>query len=188
MSDIDFDALDPTVKEYVEKLEDALLESRDELAKAYAKVEADEVQEDDILKSADPAVQQFVEELRKQAEEAQSIAKAEREARLQREFVEKAEAFDNLPTNTEDLGALLKAIHEVVDTETFGKVEELLRTSDELIGKSAWDEIGSGMSTPGADKIEELAKAHQQEHGGTFEQAYAEVLIANPSLYEEARS
>lgn len=183
MSDIDFDALDPEVKGYVEKLEDALLEARDELAKAAA---PETNEEEDIFKSADPAVQAAVEELRKRADEAESIAKAEREARLQREFIEKAQSFQNLPTANEELGSLLKTLAASLDEDTFGKIETVLREADGLIGKSAWDEIGSGMTpSPSHDKAEELAKAMATEKGITYEQAYSEVLTEHPDLYNE---
>ncbi len=208
--DFDFESLDEDVQEYITKLEDLALELRDDvttLTSAIEKIELEveeakvtegeegEGKQDELLKSADPSVVTLVKTLEAKVETAQAeatsaqeIAKAERNARLERDFIEKAGSFKNLPGSTEELGQLLKALAEALDEETFAKAIEVLGGADAAIAKAApWAELGSTFATEaGSGKIDELTKAYQVDHPDlSFEQAMDEVLVANPDVYTE---
>lgn len=204
--DFDFESLDEDVQEYITKLEDLALELRDDVAKLTDQIEKIVVEEQEpseeekekeaeLLKSADPSVVTLVKTLEAQVEAAQAeatgaqeIAKAERNARLERDFIEKAGSFENLPGSTEELGQLLKALAEGLDEETFAKAIEVLGGADAAIAKAApWAELGSTFAPEaGSGKLDELTKVHQEANPDlSYEQAMDEVLQANPDVYTE---
>lgn len=206
--DFDFESLDDDVQEYITKLEDLALELKvdvETLTDQIEKIEL-EISEDDgdgedkekeaeLLKSADPSVVTLVKTLEAQVQSAQAeatsaqeIAKAERNARLERDFIEKAGSFENLPGSTEELGQLLKALAEVLDEKTFAQAVTILEGADAAIAKAApWAELGSTVAPEaGSGKLDELTKAHKEANPDlTYEQAMDAVLVANPEVYTE---
>lgn len=64
------------------------------------------------------------------AEEAEQIAKAERDARLTREFVTKAETFKALPVKADEFGPVLKAASESLSAEHYSALEQVLKAAD----------------------------------------------------------
>lgn len=75
------------------------------------------------------------EKLTKRVEDAEKLAKAEKDERLTRDFIAKAEAFKALPVTPGDFGIVLKSIHGGVDTKTFEALEAVLKAADEQIEK-----------------------------------------------------
>lgn len=190
--DFNFDDLSEDVQEYITKLEDLALDLKDQvelLSKESDDSDEEEVEEvSELLKSADPSVVHLVKSLQEQVDAAEEIAKAERDARLEREFIEKAAGFTNLPAKTEEFGRLLKALAESLDEETFARAVDIYGAADAAIGKAApWAELGSTIAPEsGAGKLDELTKAYQGDHPDvTYEQAMDAVLVQNPGLYTE---
>lgn len=75
--------------------------------------------------------------LMKRLEAAEEMAKAEREARLTREWIEKARVYSHLPTTADAFGPVLKRANESLSAEDFAELERLFKAADEHIAKSA---------------------------------------------------
>lgn len=184
------------IQSYVSKLEDtvtaleATAEEQDgkisELEKAVSEMSVEDVDEEDaILKSADPAIQELVAKAQADADEAMAIAEAEKEARLSKEFSDKAGQFGNLPIEKEALASILKKVAGTLEAEEFSVLEEMLNGADSTIGKSSlFAELGSSKESDSNGEIEALAKSLQGE-GLSYEQAYEQALLDNPKLYEK---
>lgn len=145
---------------------------------------------DAVLKSADPVVREHIEKIQREAEEAKAIAKAEQEARLDREYLSKSESMDGLPVEASEFASVLKTIGQSVPAETMDSLMEVLSKSSGLIkdsdffqeiGKAGGDDDGSATS-----KIEKAAKAHMASDPSlTKEAAVSKALDENPGLYAE---
>jgi len=183
------------VRSYVSKLEDtvtaleATAEEQDskisELEKAVSEISVEEVEEEDaILKSADPVIQELVAKAQADADSARAMAEAEKEARLSKEFSDKAGKFSNLPIEKDALASLLKKVAETLEDEEFSMLEEMLNGVDATIGKSSlFAEVGSSKESDSNGEIEAIAKGLMTE-GVTYEQAYEKALLDNPELYQ----
>ena len=184
------------VQDYVSKLEDAVMGltaetevqegTISELEKAITESSVEE-EEDDvaILKSADPVIQELVAKAQADADEARAVAEAEKEARLSKEFSDKAGTYNNLPIEKDVLASLLKKVAVTLEDEEFAILEEMLNGVDATIGKSSlFAEVGSSNDSDNATEIEAIAKSLQTEDM-TYEQAYEKALLENPSLYQK---
>jgi predicted phage tail protein len=183
------------VRSYVSKLEDtvtaleATAEEQDskisELEKAVSEISVEEVEEEDaILKSADPVIQELVAKAQADADSARAMAEAEKEARLSKEFSDKAGKFSNLPIEKDALASLLKKVAGTLEDEEFSMLEEMLNGVDATIGKSSlFAEVGSSKESDSNGEIEAIAKGLMTE-GVTYEQAYEKALLDNPELYQ----
>lgn len=166
MPEINKSALPEDVRQYIEELE----------KKAG---EANKMPEE-ITKQLD--------DLKKRADAAEAELKKERDERLTREYVAKAQGFANLSVNPQEFGAVLKALAEKCPDE-YAKIEATLKAADEAVGKSAlFDERGRpGVSAASAMGKIEAAAAELRKADPTLTQAQAveKVLDQNPGLYDE---
>lgn len=126
------------------------------------------------------------EESNKRVEEAMAKAAKLEDEQLTREFMAKASELDRLPT--EGLGEILKEASVSMKPESYTKLEEVLRASNEQLVKSQlFEEIGSQRLPP--DSIEGKIEAATQEIMAksdiTHEKAEVKALSENPKLYEE---
>ena len=136
----------------------------------------------ELCKRHDEAVQK--------AAELSEALQSEREERLRRDFVEKAEKeYGNIPGSAAEVGLLLKSLHSV-STEIGGKVEEIFKSVNGQLSQNALlEETGSAAGDSEVTawgRIE--AKAQEMiEKGVTGSKATAvsKVLELNPSLYQE---
>lgn len=145
--------------------------------------------EDPVLKGLPPQVQALIADLQKRAQTAEEIAKAEKEARITKEYVAKAAQFTHLGINAEELGPVLKSLAEV-NPEGYAKLEATLKAANTAIEKSAlFQEVGkSGSGTTGGawEKIEKKAEEiRKSDPSLTQEQAVAKVMREEPALYAE---
>jgi len=129
-----------------------------------------------------------VEKANARAEEAESIAKAEREHRLNQEYVAKARAYTNLPVSADEFGPVLKKIHESLDESEFELMTKVLSSANETIADMrVFDEIGKR----GVQGYEAVSKADAQaaevakSEGISQEAALSKVFEQNPGLYDE---
>lgn len=97
----------------------------------------------DPLAKADPEIRAMLAkaeteaaELRKAAQEATDLAKAEREIRVTREFVAKADEYRALPLEGTVFGPVLKAASEKLSKEENDELIRVLKAADEQIAKS----------------------------------------------------
>lgn len=195
------DDLAPEVVEYVEGLEEEnadltkSVEDKDaeiETLKADLKkaedsgliVKSEEEQFEALLEKADPAVRVL---LKKQADDlkaAQEIAKAEREDRISKEYVAKAESLPMLAEDKAEFGGLLRKTAEALGDD-FPKFEQVLKAANEQIAKgNLFEEFGSGGGQVTVSKSVEAAAAEirKTEPTLTEEQAIAKAYEANPAL------
>jgi len=173
------------VYEYIESLEAANAEMLDRLEKMDAEREE---QAQDILKSADPQIVAIVKAAEDRAAAAEQIAKAERNHRLEREFVAKAAAFDALPVEAEKFGLVLKSAADALDTETFDALMTVLNAANESISSgNIFAELGKSTSFENDGPMSEINKAakrvQDQNPGLTHEQAVAKAVESDPNLY-----
>lgn len=203
------------VKDYIAKLEDAngkFAANETVLLSTIAKLEegdegdGDEGDEDDldleeVLKGDD--VPQAIKDLiskqatdlaaaNKTATEATTIAKGERDARIEREMITKA--ADELPLigdTRENVGKLLKAASEKLSADEFGQLVTILKAANEQlklgpIGK----EVGSSQSGDAtSDPIKAAVAAIQKDHPEMGDaEAIAKAVEDNPALYVSYRN
>lgn len=173
------------VYEYIESLEAANAEMIEQLEKAAAEEEA---KAQDILKSADPQIVAIVKAAEERAEAAERIAKAERDFRLEREFIGKAAEMVNLPIEAEAFGKVLKAAAEALDTEVFDALMSVLTAANEGIGSgNLFAEVGKSGSFENDGATSEINKAAarliEANPSLTREQAVAKAVESDPTLY-----
>lgn len=202
---VDLEKLDPVVKEFIEgiqksvdeltaraeKAEEDLEAAKAEVAKA-AKLGDDEGNEgsEDILKALPEPVRKRFEELEKRAEDAETIAKSEREVREIAEWITKAKTLGL--GEADKLGPALRSL-AAADAEAVKVVEETLVAASEQIKKGRlFSVVGSDANEGGSDavaKLESLAKARAEKESVTYAKAYDDVLqtAEGSALYAESR-
>jgi hypothetical protein len=186
---IDKSKLPEDVRKYVDGLEAEIAELKKH---AGGQQQQPGQSPEDIWKSVPEAVRKRFEELEKRAKEAEEVAKRERDERVLREYVAKAQAFRGLPVQPDEFGKVLKSLAEKAPEE-YQKVEDVLKAADEAIAKGKlFAEVGkSGGGTTGGAlaQLESIAKSKMEASGGTLtkEQAFAKACEENPTLYEQYR-
>ncbi len=181
------DAEVDSMLEYIEALESAnesLMAKLDEAEDSY-----DDDDNSDLLKSADPAIVELFKAAEDRAVIAEEIAKAERENRLQREFIEKAAAYDSLPVEASAFGVVLKDAAESMDADSYDALTTVLSAANEAISQGGlMNEIGITKSfdaESGMGRIEQVASVLQAENADlTREAAIAKAVTDDPSLYD----
>jgi len=188
------DEVKTVVEEHIAGLTKRAADAEAEAKEAKAEVDVlkagdgNEGNEEEILKNADPAIREMVEKAQAEAAEATAIAKAERDARLNREFLAKAESLPFVPGETKRKADILKSASASLTPEDYIELETMFKSMNEVISKSAmFKSIGSSAFDEGSPqgKVEKLAKTRADEKSISYEQAYTEVLNENPDLYEE---
>lgn len=153
---------------------------------------------EDILKSLTGDTKALVETLFKRVEESdkkvqEALAKAdsERDARVTKEYIMKAEGFKALPVKPAEFGLVLKAFGEH-NKEMYTQLEAVLKSCDELVSKSKlMDELGTGREGGDNEAWAEVEKraADLMKRGlfTTKEQAISEVFKQDQALYKKYR-
>lgn len=147
----------------------------EELSKAYTDEERDQV-----LSKAFAQVEGY----QKQAEEAVSIAKAERDLRLTNEYISKAAEY-NVPVDANELGPVLYRMTEQMSYEDCSVIAKCL----EAAGSMIFDEVGFIGGGDNVDVLDQV-NAQAQEMVGksadtTTEDAWGAVFEQNPAAYDE---
>lgn len=170
--------------------DDEITGLRDTLSKSAPKdEESAEAIQQALLAKADPAVRSLIEKAQADAKRAEEVAKAERDARLQREFIAKAET---LPMVSEDKGALaglLRRMAEALTPEDNAAVEKILKAANDQIATSGlFSEFGTGGGETTISKSVEAAanEIMKADPSLTRDQAMAKVYEQNPDLFAQA--
>jgi len=172
--------VDPMKSAPVAKLDDA---AREQIAKAE--------------KSAAEATAQLA-TLKKQAEEGETKrvalekqVKEERDARLTKEFIAKAEKLSHLPVKADELGPVLKALHDVAP-EQAAKVEkfleqsnEKLKTVDQLLKEHGHSRDAGGETSAWAQLQKVAAELRKADAKLTEPQSITKAMELHPKLYEQ---
>jgi hypothetical protein len=139
--------------------EEVISEVESALAKAAEKAEIDKADLPPAVKAALEKAESDRAEDRKRAEKAEKIAKEERNTRLTKEFVAKAEDYKALAVKAEDFGPVLKEASEKLSEEAFEALEKALNAADEGLAKSELfkEQGANGVPEPG-DAFQEATR------------------------------
>lgn len=198
------DGTPESVAEYVAKLEKALTDTEDQLAKAQEALDAGaeptpvtkaDSSDDDIeaaLAKADPAVAAL---LRKQADElakakadadsAKTVAASLAKAQAETAALAKAETYDVLGTETSEVAKTIAELR-ATNAELAKSVEALLDSAVAKVSESPLlDEIGVTAVTKSGPKLEAaVASIRKSDPSLSPEQAMAKAITDDPSLYK----
>lgn len=182
------------VLDYIESLEGKVKELTSKLDTAEADAEVTKVEGalDEVLKSADPAVVELVKNLTERTELAETIAKAERAERLEREWIAKVDAdFGHLPAEATEFGRLMKRAADVLSAEDLTALEGVLKAASGAIAAGVAELGSSADSTPVIGSVDELAKRVRAIQSETPDLSYADavakVAAEDPALYDAYR-
>lgn len=179
----------------VEKGETEINQREDQISKLQA--ELDELKasmtpedvEKSAIEKADPVIRELLEKQAAELEEFKEIAKAEREARLEREYISKAAALPMITADTASFGGFLRRAADALTPEDNEMLEKIFKAANAQITAGAlFDTIG----TEGAEvTIEKSLEAMANEivkanPGMTMEQAITKIYEQNPELAEAA--
>lgn len=150
--------------------------------------------DDDPLAKADPAIKALIQKAQdeaaaatKKADEAEKMAKAEKDARLNVEFVTMAKAdLKDLSVKFDEFGPVLKSISEKVTPEEFKSVIDVLKTaSKQLESAGIFNELGAGGSGTDVSDLDKAIKAEILKSEGKLDYAAAAVKVTDehPELY-----
>jgi len=122
-----------------------------------------------------------VDELEKQTQEIAKAAKAERDLRLTREYISKADSY-NLPVSGEELGPVLYRMAETMSYEDCAVIAKCLETA----GEALFQEVGYRGGGDNADVMDTVT-AYASETIGKSAGAtdIVNVLDDNPQAYDE---
>ena len=143
-----------------------------ELSKAFSDDERDQV-----IAKALGQVEALQQEVAKQAQ----IAKAERDARLTREYVAKAAEY-NVPVDPKELGPVLYRMAETMSYEDCSVIAKCLETAGEML----FQEVGYKGSGDNADPMS-VIEGMTAEIGKSAGEAPSleQLLDTNPAAYDE---
>jgi len=195
--------------EKVQSLEAALAKASEEASEARKRSstsDTDEGGDDDSAEARKgeidkshltPEVRALVEKAEKDATEAtakaaaaEALAKEERDRRLDREYLAKAESFKFLGADTGELAPLLKSANATLGSEQYEKLEGILRAADEQIRqgdlfKQMGTDQGGGEPTDAlmevTRKAEELRKS---DDSLSMEKAMERVMTEDKALQQ----
>jgi len=175
------------VYDYIETLEAANAELVDTLSKL---AEEEEAAQEEILKSADPQLVAIVKGLEERAYAAEAIANAERDHRLEQEYVSKAATLKHLPIKADDFGKVLKGVADVLSEEQFKVIWQVLSAANaNLSNSSVFGEVGKSgtLDADGPMSVIEKAAAalRQVDPSLTREQSIAKAVSADANLYKQ---
>jgi hypothetical protein len=194
-------------QDYIDGLEDAVetltkseqdLQAENEtLTKALEEAEAgstvvksEDEQFEALLSKADPALQVILKRQRDETEALRKQAEEDRSARLDTEFVTVAKSLPMLNDNPNDLGGLLRRVHDGVSKEDFDALSTLFTAANAQIAKgNLFDEFGrqSGAETTVSKSVDAAAaELRKAEPSLTIDQAKAKVYETNPDLFAQA--
>ncbi len=181
------------VQRHIKDQEKELVE-KDKQIEELSKSDKVEPEQEDIWKDTNPEIRKQFDAMREKAEEAEKIAKAEQEARKQRDFEDKAKSYSHIGT-VEEVSKLIKSAYDISEEngkaleDIFSKTNTHIETNSILL-----KEIGGNGSDDGAgawSKIQTAADSIVQKSDTkmTKEQAIASFLKTEEgiSLYKQYR-
>jgi len=194
--EVEKDALADANKKIAE-LEAKLTETMKELDKMKGKdiKKSETTLEDEVIKSAPESVQKMFADAKAAAVEAiakaaatEEILKKEREERADADAIEKAKAWGHLPLEAAKIGPALRRL-AAIDSDLAKSVEEMLNAVEaQAESANIFAEIGKSATPAGGSAYETLtsmAKSVVETGGGTFEAAFTDAILKNPSLYNQ---
>lgn len=139
------------------------------------------------------ALQKSLDAANAKAVELEKQVKVERDARVRKEWVAKAALLKHLPAKADELGAVLKELHDVAPEQT-AKLEKMLEAFNTKAGEVEKLLKEIGRSTPtGAGAADgalaqlkvKAAEVRKEFPKMTEAQAFTKALELNPDLYDQ---
>ena len=172
-------------------------EDEDEAEKMYHGDDEKKKSLQKSLEDLDPAIRDQVTALWKS--QAEAVAKAdklekslarERDERLRKEFVAKAQnEFRFVPGKSpEELGLMLKSLY-AMDSQIAKDIEGIFKSVSAMVEKGdLLDELGSSMTSEAASgsaygKLDNIAKGRVEKSGESYAKAFEGAMRDNPDLY-----
>lgn len=190
-------------EEGVEKMADHDLDFLDEIGKA---LEGDYDYDESVvasLQEISKRAKDVISKAEQRAAHAEEIAKAERDYRLNQEYILKAASLQ-LPGDPNVLGPIFKRMDESLPEEDVTTIVTILKAASDLIaesqdGQELFTEVGksAGMAMGAAYDIldsvdvtaaEIVAKSRAGGHGVSHEQATVALFEQHPDLYDAYES
>lgn len=135
--------------------------------------------------------EKHAEDADKRTEEVAKALKTERDQRQTQEWIAKSEdELSHFPgKSSEELGKMLKALHDVNPEMATAQFESMKAASDAIKESDLLKTAGTGTAPGGSayQKIQEMVKAKIAKSGDTMtpEQAEVEIMKEDPVLYEK---
>lgn len=161
-----------------------------EMEKMKASMKKEEATDKDIIKSADPMIQELFAKAAAQTEELRKELAQANEEKIQKSFLEKAAKWSNLNQKAEELGTMLRKV-AAVDEALVAQIETMLDALNaQAESAEIFTELGTAKSATGNgsafEKVQSLAKAAVEKgEFKTVEQAVSGLIMRSPSLYAE---
>lgn len=165
------------------------------VAAATPEPASEDTEDEALLKSLDglpePIRKAFLDQ-REEVRKAREDAAAERNIRLDGEYLTKARGYQNLPVKAEDLAPVLRKVAEF-DPTVFVEVDRLLKAADEAIATGDLFKSRGAVITPDADsatgQFDAVAKALVASGEATdLGDAYSKAAAQHPDLYAAHRA
>ena len=179
------------VYDYIEALESANAELVEQVSKMTSEMnESAEAIQAEIFKSADPRMVELVKGLEDRVASAEAIAKAERDHRLEQEFVAKASTLTNLSVKAEEFGVILKGVADRLTDEQYDAIWQVISSANANLSKSGlFAEFGKSSTTDNDGPMSIIEKAaatlRQSNPTMTREQSIAKAVSADTNLYNQ---
>jgi len=178
----------------IDEIQKKLTNVESELTKLKKDKPEEDSKPEDILKKADPKVQEQFQKMKERLEKAEQTNSATVEKlqkmeddRQREKMLTKAKSLEGIEGTPEDLADLLHKIAKAAP-EDFGKLEEILEgLNKKIVESDLFKTVGSSEEGVGKDNEQKIAKKvaelRKDKPELTYEQAYDEVLNDNPDLY-----
>jgi hypothetical protein len=188
--------------EKIKMLEEELNKKAKEMDKMMAEMKKKpaeksvEIDTDALVKEAPEPLRKMLEDLEKsasdakaRAEVAESVLKAERDARANEVAVAKAKEWTHLAIDAEKVGPALASLAEINSDLAKALEDVLVSVNAQAESANIFAEIGKSASPTSGDaytQLTSMAKAAVESTKGiTFEQAFAGAVNSNPDLYNQ---
>ena len=174
----------------LDKANKKIAEMEAEMEKMKASMKKEEATDKDIIKSADPMIQELFAKAAAQTEELRKELAHANEEKIQKAYVEKAAKWSNLNQKADELGSMLRKV-AAVDENLAVAVERMLDSVNaQAESAEIFEELGTQKSADlggsAFEKVQSLAKAAVNNgEFKTVEQAVAGVIAKNPSMYAD---
>lgn len=166
--------------------------NQDDGSKTNEPAQAAEGEGNDSEEGMSKSLKKRFEDLEKRNQELEDKIKKQKDESEKAEFVKKAESLDHLGINADEVGGIMKSIHDT-NPEYAEKLEAVLKAANEQVKKGGlFAENGIDGGAGESDIVKRVNamadEACKKRAGLTHEKAVMEVLRDNPDMYKEYRS
>ncbi len=139
-------------------------------------------------RAAEERAEARIRKAEEKADAADTLAKAERDLRVEGEFVTKAEGYTHLPVKASEFGPLLKRASEALSSDDFAALSSLLDgVNNQIATSDLFKQVGSSVGGSSESDVwgeikRRAADLRKSDSGLSQEAAEVEVVKADPML------